>query len=527
MARPLNARAVIQAITDPGTFTSWDNYPQQPDLGEEYAQDLKRAAEASGESESVVTGLALVRGRPLVLVVSEFGFLAGSIGAAAADRITSAVARATREGLPLLASPASGGTRMQEGTPAFLAMLRVTAAVRRHRDAGLPYLVYLRHPTTGGVMASWGSLGHLTAAEPGALLGFLGPRVYAALTGDDFPTGVQQAENLFRHGLIDAVRPPQEMGEVIDRTLDILQPVGASGSVVPGPVGAQEAVGPRAATESGTAKVGAAQPDTAESGLGEGLGDGPVWPRVVATRDLGRPGAEDLVNLGAAVSVGLSGTAEGENDPGILLALARFGQSRCIVLGHRRMSGPVGHGMGPGALRAARRGVGLAAELSLPVVCLIDTSGAALSVAAEQGGLAAEIARSLDNLLSLPGPSVSVLLGEGTGGGALALLPADRVIAAENAWLAPLPPEGSASLLHGTVAAAPQAAQAQRIGARDLVSVGLVDRIVPEPVDPAQDPKGFLAAMVAAIEAELAIAAAQPSEGRVERRMSKVARLGR
>ncbi len=141
------------------------------------------------------------------MVACEFDFLAGSIGVAAAERITAAVERATAERLPLLASPSSGGTRMQEGTVAFLQMVKIAAAVELHKRAHLPYLVYLRHPTTGGVFASWGSLGHVTAAEPGALVGFLGPRVYEHLYGEPFPSGIQTAENLHRHGVIDGVVP--------------------------------------------------------------------------------------------------------------------------------------------------------------------------------------------------------------------------------------------------------------------------------------------------------------------------------
>ena len=109
---------------------------------------------------------------------------------------------------------------MQEGTPAFVQMVRITEAVAAHKAAGLPYLVYLRHPTTGGVMASWGSLGHVTVAEPGALIGFLGPRVYEALYGKPFPEGVQTAENLYAHGIIDAVLPPDEIAGILDRALD-------------------------------------------------------------------------------------------------------------------------------------------------------------------------------------------------------------------------------------------------------------------------------------------------------------------
>jgi acetyl-CoA carboxylase beta subunit len=125
-----------------------------------------RARAATGLDEAVLTGEGTVFGRR-VAVACEFDFLAGSIGVAAAERITAAVERATAEGLPLLASPSSGGTRMQEGTVAFLQMVKIAAAVTLHKQAHLPYLVYLRHPTTGGVFASWGSLGHVTVAEPG------------------------------------------------------------------------------------------------------------------------------------------------------------------------------------------------------------------------------------------------------------------------------------------------------------------------------------------------------------------------
>src|SRR6478736_5647754 len=220
--RHMNATELLEAVVDPGSFVSWDAEPEQPGLSEEYARDLAKARERSGADESVITGAGLIRGRRVALIVSEFSFLAGSIGHAAAQRIVAAIERATAEGLPLLAGPASGGTRMQEGTLAFLSMVKITGAVRAHRQAGLPYLVYLRHPTTGGVMASWGSLGHITVAEPGALLGFLGPRVYEALYGRPFPDNVQVAENLFDKGLVDAVVPPEQLPDVVHRALSIL-----------------------------------------------------------------------------------------------------------------------------------------------------------------------------------------------------------------------------------------------------------------------------------------------------------------
>ena len=140
----------------------------------------------------------------------------------------------------------------------------------------------------------------------------------------------------------------------------------------------------------------------------------------------------------------LNGTGQGENDPGLLLALTRFGDTACVLLGQDRHGRTPETPFGPGALRQARRGMRLATDLDLPLVTVIDTAGAELSREAEEGGVAGEIARSIADMVALPVPTVSVLLGQGTGGGALALLPADRILAAQHGWLSPSHPRGPA-----------------------------------------------------------------------------------
>ena len=218
----IGATELRDAVLDPGSFRSWDSPPPAVTADAEYAAELARARAATGLDEAVLTGEGTVFGRRVAVVACEFGFLAGSIGVAAAERITAAVERATAERLPLLASPSSGGTRMQEGTVAFLQMVKIAAAVTVHKQAHLPYLVYLRNPTTGGVFASWGSLGHVTVAQPGALIGFLGPRVYEQLYGEPFTAGVQTAENLLAHGVIDGVVPLESLRPTLDRALRVL-----------------------------------------------------------------------------------------------------------------------------------------------------------------------------------------------------------------------------------------------------------------------------------------------------------------
>lgn len=223
-SRRLSARELIDLIADPGSYLSWDAVPAEPGLGIEYREELAAAAVRSGTDESIITGEALIDGSRVVLIACEFRFLAGSIGTASAERFVLAMERATAERLPVLASIASGGTRMQEGTVAFVAMVKIAAAIAAHQAQGLPYLTYLRHPSTGGALASFGSLGQVAVAEPGALVGFLGPRVYEALYGEPFPSGVQQAENLARRGIIDGVLLPEELRDMIRRVLRLLEP---------------------------------------------------------------------------------------------------------------------------------------------------------------------------------------------------------------------------------------------------------------------------------------------------------------
>ena len=493
--RRLDARALLELVVDPGSYRSWDTPVTYTVHSEAYERDLEAARRKTGEDESVLTGEGLVRGRRVALVVCEFGFLGGSIGVAAADRLTAAVERATREGLPLLAGPASGGTRMQEGTLAFLSMVKITAAVRRHKEAGLPYLVYLRHPTTGGVMASWGSLGHITVAEPGALLGFLGPRVYEALYGEPFPAGVQTAENLQARGLVDAILPPEELAGTVHRALSML---------LPGP----------------------ASPVPAPASLGNAPAAPAAWESIRISRNRQRPGVRQLLHFGARDVLPLNGTGQGEKDQGLLLALARFGHTSCVVLGQDRHRGGEQPALGPASLREARRGMRLAEELDLPLLTVIDTAGAALSKEAEEGGLAGEIARCLNDLVGLDCPTVSVLLGQGAGGGALALLPADRTVAAQHAWLSSLPPEGASAIVYRDTQHGAEMAEAQGVTVAALADHGIVDHTVAELPDAAAEAPAFCRRMASAIEYELAMLRTVPASERLERRTARFRQLG-
>lgn len=485
----ISALQLRDTVLDPGSFRSWDAPPLAVATTDAYRADLAAAAEATGLDEAVLTGEGRVFGRRVAVVACEFDFLAGSIGVAAAERITAAVQRATAERLPLVASPSSGGTRMQEGTVAFLQMVKIAAAVALHKKAHLPYLVYLRHPTTGGVFASWGSLGHVTAAEPGALIGFLGPRVYEHLYGEPFPAGVQTGENLYRHGVIDGVVPPALLRTTLDRVLRVV--ADPPGEAPPRPPA-------------------------------EPVSDVPAWESVQASRRPDRPGVGVLLRHGTTDRVLLSGTDSGEAATTVL-ALARFGGQPAVVLGQQRL---VGGMVGPAALREARRGMALAAELTLPLVLVIDTAGPALTVEAEQGGLAGEIARCLAELVTLDTPTVSVLLGQGSGGPALAMVPADRVLAALHGWLAPLPPEGASAIVYRDLDHAAELAAAQGVRSADLLRSGIVDTVIGEHPDAADEPLEFTRRLSDTIAAELYELRTVPAGERLARRLDRYHRIG-
>jgi acetyl-CoA carboxylase carboxyl transferase subunit beta len=470
----------IALVADPGSFEPWDedvvsDDPLRFSDVRPYTERLTEARERTGLSEAVLTGVMAVDGRPIVVVAGEFGFLGGSIGVATGERVARAIERAIERRLPVLALPASGGTRMQEGAPALMQMAKLAAAANRLREAGLPYLVCLMHPTTGGVLASWGSLGHVTWAEPGALIGFGGPRVVEMLTGEPLPDDVQRAERMLERGLLDDVVAPDELRERVGRVLAVTQ--------APLPEGPPPVV------------------------RAEDVSAGDAWASLQRARDPARPTAADLLGVWATHVTPLRGDrAGGGDDPACLAALARVRGIRCVVVAQPRQR------MAPAGYRKARRAIGTAAELGLPVLTIVDTPGAEMSQAAEEGGLSFAIADCLAALLGSPVPTLAVLAGEGGSGGAIALLAADRVVCAEHASLEAIAPEGASAILYRSTDHAPELAASQGGASWDLARFGIADVVVPE------EPPGFTERLGAVVEAELRALTTADSAARLDSR---------
>lgn len=490
-----NAVDVLTRVLDSGSWVRWDEPILAPEgVDADYQAALRRSAARTGLDEAIVTGEGRIRGRRVAIVATEYGFLGGSVSVAGAERLVRAIERATAKRMPLLATTASSGVRMQEGSRAFVQMIKITAAAARHRAAGLVQVMYLRRHATGGVLQ--GSLGHVTLAEPGAMISTFGPRLYEVVTGKPATDGVPTAEDLVEHGIVDATVAPADLPFVLVRILDVLMSATEPLPAMPPP---PESDAP-----------GGAEPS--------------AWESVSRTRRSDRPGVLDLLTEFATDVTTLSGTAAGELGHGMVLALARFGSAPCVLLGQHRRPAP--RRLGPAGLRVARRGLRLAADLRLPLLAVVDTVGAVLTPEAEQAGLSGEIARCMAEMITLRAPTLCLLLGSGAGGAALAFAPADRVIAAQHAWLAPLQPEGSSVILHRTVDRAAEVTERTGVAATALLRSGIVDRVVPEKPDAADERVAFLERLSRVLAEELiGLLRRDPAE-RLAARLNRYRSLG-
>jgi acetyl-CoA carboxylase carboxyl transferase subunit beta len=219
----MNARQRIDLITDEDSFTELFTETQARDVIEfpNYGEKLKQAKLKSGEDEAVICGSAKICGEECAVFVMEPNFMMGSMGTAVGEKITSTFEYATEKSIPVVGFTASGGARMQEGILSLMQMAKTSGAVKRHSDAGGLYVTVLTDPTTGGVTASFAMEGDIILAEPGALIGFAGPRVIEQTIRKKLPDGFQSAEFLLDRGFVDAISPRGEQRELIGKILSI------------------------------------------------------------------------------------------------------------------------------------------------------------------------------------------------------------------------------------------------------------------------------------------------------------------
>jgi len=226
----VDARTRLAQLFDDGEYTIEDSNLSSTDPLKftdlkPYASRLKAAQAATGLKDAIVNGRGKIHGQPAIISAMEYSFIGGSMGAVVGEVITRAVEKATRERLPLVIISASGGARMMEGVISLMTLAKISAALARMDDAGVPYISILTDPTTGGTTASFAMLGDLNVAEPGALIGFAGPRVIEQTIRQKLPEGFQRSEFLLQHGMLDAVVHRRDLKDYIARAFAFMAPV--------------------------------------------------------------------------------------------------------------------------------------------------------------------------------------------------------------------------------------------------------------------------------------------------------------
>ena len=460
----VHARRRIEMVTDEGSFEEWDSDLQggNPLEYKGYEEKLEKLQEKTGLSEAVITGKAKIDGRETAIGVCDGRFLMASMGEAVGEKIARAVERATEERLPVILFACSGGARMQEGIVSLMQMAKTSAALKHHSDAGLLYISILTDPTTGGVTASFAMLGDVILAEPKALIGFAGPRVIEQTIGQKLPEGFQRAEFLLEHGFLDAIVERPQMKAVLSKILALHE--NGKGTDFNRKECAQDLVADGRKEEKLTA-----------------------WQRVELSRRKDRPVGSDYIDALFTDFVEFHGDRYFADDKEIIGGVARFHGMPVTVIAQakgRNTKENIERNFGmpePEGYRKALRLMKQAEKFARPVICLVDTPGAFCGLEAEERGQGEAIARNIYEMSGLKVPVVSIIIGEGGSGGALAMATADEVWMLENSIYSILSPEGFASILWKDSSKAKEAAEVMKLTAENLKAQGIVERVFAEP----------------------------------------------
>lgn len=452
----------IRMTVDEDSFEEWEKDMEfvNPLEFKGYEEKVKSLKEKTGLSEAVVTGKASIEGNPAVIAVCDGRFLMASMGEVVGEKITRAVERATKEQLPVIIFACSGGARMQEGIVSLMQMAKTAAALKQHSDAGLLYVSVLTDPTTGGVTASFAMLGDVILAEPKALIGFAGPRVIEQTIGEKLPKGFQRSEFLLEHGFIDRIVERKEMRTVLANILQMHQ--NFKGSVTQSPI--QTVEKERQSVQKKDA-----------------------WERVTISRKNDRPVGQDYIRTLFSDFLEFHGDRCYGDDPAIIGGIARFAGIPVTVIAQAKGKSTkenVAHHFGmpsPEGYRKALRLMKQAEKFKRPILLFVDTPGAFCGIEAEERGQGEAIARNLFEMSSMKVPVLSVVIGEGGSGGALALAVADEVWMLENAIYSVLSPEGFASILWKDSKRASEAAEVMKLTAADLKKLGVIEAVIAEP----------------------------------------------
>lgn len=478
----------IQMVIDEGTFEEWnqDLIGGNPVNYKGYPEKVQALQEKTGLKEAVVTGKGKINGRDTVIAVCDGRFLMASMGWAVGEKITRAVERATEEKLPVIIFACSGGARMQEGITSLMQMAKTSAALERHSKAGLLYVSVLTEPTTGGVTASFAMLGDIILAEPGALIGFAGPRVIEQTLRQKLPKGFQRAEFLVEHGFVDDIVRRENLKETLGKILEIhAVSWKTENRIRTDAAELHHADYPGSDSENLTNdKCDSDRGDSNPAGINPYL---TAWDRVQISRKIDRPSGSDYIEALFTDFMEFHGDRNYGDDKAIIGGIAKFHGKPVTVIVQEKGTNTkenIAHNFGmpmPEGYRKALRLMKQAEKFHRPVICFVDTPGAFCGIEAEERGQGEAIARNLWELAGLKTPVLSIVTGEGGSGGALALATGDQVWMLENSIYSILSPEGFASILWKDSTKAKEAAGVMKLTAGDLYEKGIIEQVIPEP----------------------------------------------
>ena len=493
------AQKRIEFLTEADSFEEWDTglSTENPLHMIGYPDKIKALQDKTKLDEAVITGKARIGENEVALMVMDGRFLMASMGEVVGEKIARGVERATKEKLPVIIFTCSGGARMQEGMTSLMQMAKTSAALKRHSDAGLLYITVLTDPTTGGVTASFAMLGDIILAEPKALIGFAGPRVIEQTIHKKLPKGFQRSEFLLKHGFIDKIVERKDMKTVLEQILTMHRLTTKHSGIVKNtgvvseiktdlntvnPSSKREdvqAVSNKNAGKSRKQKLSLAQKKRA--------GEKTAWERVLTSREKDRPVGEDYIYGLFEEFIEFHGDRNFGDDAAICGGIAYFQGKPVTVIAQMKgksTADNIARNFGmpePEGYRKALRLMKQAEKFHRPIICFVDTPGAFCGMEAEERGQGEAIARNLYEMSALKTPILSVLIGEGGSGGALAMAVADEVWILENAVYSILSPEGYAAILWKDGSQAARAAKAMKLTSYDLYKAGFVEKIIPEP----------------------------------------------
>ncbi len=460
----------IRMIADKDTFEPWfeELESKNPLDFPGYPEKIKAAQEKTGLHEAVTVGKCRIYGLETVIGVCDARFMMSSMGHVVGEKIALAVERATELSLPVILFCCSGGARMQEGIVSLMQMAKTAAALKKHSEAGLLYVPVLTDPTTGGVTASFAMLGDIILAEPGALIGFAGPRVIEQTIGEKLPEGFQRAQFQLEHGFVDAIVERKDLKMTLYRILKMHQKT--EGYANFDPLRSDDCYEP---TEVMKERATKAQPLSA-------------WEKVRAARRADRLASVDYIDNIFDDFMEFHGDRQFADDPAIVGGVAYLDGQPVTVIGIHKgkdLKDCMRHNYGmpsPEGYRKALRLMKQAEKFHRPVLCLVDTPGAYCGIGAEERGQGEAIAKNLFEMADLKVPVLSIVIGEGGSGGALALAAGNEVWMLENSVYSILSPEGFASILWKDASKAEKAAQVMKLTAQDLKELGIIEQILPE-----------------------------------------------